>query len=247
MLARDFAEVELFYYELLQTVTVASIVFVIDVTEKFEFGACSIWIVEDVGRGSFLFPTYLGRSKETLFAGYSENGSSQARKSLWLQITHSDWSNLVTHITWLPVNILRGFRSFGLHGDFKQKFNFIIRPDKGVNLALRIFLWFLGWFCHNPSNKIQNHNTEQDANFARFTMHVPTIPRVVLGTGVNPDTCRIRVDGQIRFESGYVWTYPERKRCGVKNIRIREDGAWMMVRLFLFLYGRAYTRNLRNS
>ena len=34
-----------------------------------EFGACSIWIVEDVGRGSFLFPTYLGRSKETLFAG----------------------------------------------------------------------------------------------------------------------------------------------------------------------------------
>ena len=25
----------------------------IDVTEKFEFGACSIWIVEDVGRGSY--------------------------------------------------------------------------------------------------------------------------------------------------------------------------------------------------
>ena len=42
----------------------------IDVTEKSEFGACSIWIVEDVGKGSFLFPTYLGRSKETLFAGY---------------------------------------------------------------------------------------------------------------------------------------------------------------------------------
>ena len=41
----------------------------IDVAEKFEFGACSIWIVEDVGRGSFLFPTYLGRSKETPFAG----------------------------------------------------------------------------------------------------------------------------------------------------------------------------------
>ena len=40
----------------------------IDVAEKFEFGACSIWMVEDVGRGSFLFPTYLGRSKETLFS-----------------------------------------------------------------------------------------------------------------------------------------------------------------------------------
>ena len=25
-------------------------------------------MVEDVGRGSFLFPTYLGRSKETLFS-----------------------------------------------------------------------------------------------------------------------------------------------------------------------------------
>ena len=41
----------------------------IDVVEKFEFEACPIWIVEDVSRGSFLFPTYLGRLKETLFAG----------------------------------------------------------------------------------------------------------------------------------------------------------------------------------
>ena len=41
----------------------------IDVAEKFEFEACPIWIVEDVSRGSFLFPTYLGWSKETLFAG----------------------------------------------------------------------------------------------------------------------------------------------------------------------------------
>ena len=48
----------------------------IDVAEKFEFGACSIWIVEDVGRSSFLFPTNLRRSKETLFTGYSEPVSS---------------------------------------------------------------------------------------------------------------------------------------------------------------------------
>ena len=33
---------------------------------------------------------------------------------------------------------------------------------------------------------------------------VANIPRGVLGTIVNPDTCRISVDGQIRFESGYV-------------------------------------------
>ena len=36
----------------------------IDVAEKFEFGACSIWIVEDVERGSFLFPTLISRKIE---------------------------------------------------------------------------------------------------------------------------------------------------------------------------------------
>ena len=44
------------------------------------------------------------------------------------------------------------------------------------------------------------------------------------------DTCRIRVDGQIRFECGYVWTWtvlnPERKSCGFQNIRICVDGAF---------------------
>ena len=45
----------------------------IDAAAKFESGVCSIWIVEDVSRGSFLFPTYLGRSKETLLAGYAKS------------------------------------------------------------------------------------------------------------------------------------------------------------------------------
>ena len=53
---------------------------------------------------------------------------------------------------------------------------------------------------------------------------VGNIPRGVLGTRVNPKTCRIRVDGQIRFESGYVWTWKflnwERKSCGLKSIPI---------------------------
>ena len=35
------------------------------------------------------------------------------------------------------------------------------------------------------------------------------------------------MDGQIRFEFGYVWTWkflhPERKSCGFKNIRIRSE------------------------
>ena len=47
---------------------------------------------------------------------------------------------------------------------------------------------------------------------------VANIPRGVLDTRVNPDTCRIRVEGQIRFEYGYAWTWkflkPERKFAG---------------------------------
>ena len=53
------------------------------------------------------------------------------------------------------------------------------------------------------------------------------IPKRVLGTRKNPDMCRIRVDGQIRFEHWYEWTWkflnPERNSCGFKNIRIRVD------------------------
>ena len=50
---------------------------------------------------------------------------------------------------------------------------------------------------------------------------VANIPREVLGNVV--------VDGQIRFEYGYVWTWkvfnPERNSCGFKNIWIRVDKA----------------------
>ena len=45
---------------------------------------------------------------------------------------------------------------------------------------------------------------------------------------MNPDTRQIRVDGQIRFEYGYLWTWkffnPERKSGGLKNFRIHVEG-----------------------
>ena len=72
---------------------------------------------------------------------------------------------------------------------------------------------------------------EQDANFAPLydACSITNISRGVLGTRVNPDMCRVRVDGQIQFEYGYAWTWtflnPERKSCGFINIRIRVDGA----------------------
>ena len=53
---------------------------------------------------------------------------------------------------------------------------------------------------------------------------VANIPRGVLGIRVNPFTCRISVDGQIRFDYGlFVDVNPERKSCGFQNIRIRVD------------------------
>ena len=46
---------------------------------------------------------------------------------------------------------------------------------------------------------------------------VANIPRGVMGTTVNPDRCRIRVDGQIQFEYGAVriWEFlnPEKRSC----------------------------------
>ena len=48
-------------------------------------------------------------------------------------------------------------------------------------------------------------------------------------TRVTPVTCRMRVDGQIRFEYEYVWTWKflnsERKSCGFKNMQMRVGGA----------------------
>ena len=65
---------------------------------------------------------------------------------------------------------------------------------------------------------------------------VANIPGGVLRTPVNPDTCRIRKDGQIRFAPGYVRTWkflnPERKSCGFKNIRISADGWGLRIVFF---------------
>ena len=45
----------------------------------------------------------------------------------------------------------------------------------------------------------------QDGNLDACS--VANIPRGVQGTRMNPDACRLRVHGQIRFEYGYVWTW----------------------------------------
>ena len=43
---------------------------------------------------------------------------------------------------------------------------------------------------------------------------VANIPRGVLGTGVNPDTCRIVVDRQIRFWRSFESTHPHQRGLG---------------------------------
>ena len=45
----------------------------------------------------------------------------------------------------------------------------------------------------------------QISHALRRTLSVVSIPREVPGTRVNLDTCRILVDGQIRFEYRYVF------------------------------------------
>lgn len=54
---------------------------------------------------------------------------------------------------------------------------------------------------------------------------------------VNPNTCGR--DGQIPYEYGYAWTWkplnPQRKICGLKNIRIHLDGALATVWTGLYL------------
>ena len=67
----------------------------------FEFGACWIWIVKDVKRGSFLFPTYLGRPKETLFAGYLSVGGEKWQMKLMKKpkmFINTDTSYWVYHL-----------------------------------------------------------------------------------------------------------------------------------------------------
>ena len=59
----------------------------------------------------------------------------------------------------------------------------------------------------------------QDGNLNACS--VANIPGGVLGTRMNPDTCRLRVHGQIRFEYGYVWTWKILNQ-GKKKLRIQK-------------------------
>ena len=70
------------------------------------------------------------------------------------------------------------------------------------------FTLILDWFCHYSRRKFR----------ALYdTCSVANIPKGVLGSRMNSITCRIRVDGQIRFEQGYVWTWkflnPQKNIC----------------------------------
>ena len=83
---------------------------------------------------------------------------------------------------------------------------------------------------------------------------IANISRGVLGTRVSPDTCRIRVDGQIRFECGYAWTWKffnlERNRCGFKNFGCvwKRPKANMRVRRFSAVWkGKQKPQGQKNS
>ena len=83
-----------------------------------------------------------------------------------------------------------------------QSANFWIRSESGIGWTLNLDI-FLSGHVTRSSPVLYREYSIQDGNF--HACSVANIPRGVLGTRVNPDTCRIRVDGQVRFEYGYVW------------------------------------------
>ena len=123
-----------------------------------------------------------------------------------------------------------------------------------TNLLSRVEIFKFGYFIR-WRNKIETSSLpwmlylysrwqphSQDFSLTRFTTHalLPLFPEescvrewIRIRVACERQTfllarrskARIRVDGQIRFEYGYVWTTkfsnPQRKICGLKNIRIR--------------------------
>ena len=116
--------------------------------KNLNFEHAQYGIVEDVGRGSFLFPTYLGRSKETLFAGYSTPRASWktlTRTFLVPQPEHSVGLRFQT----IPVSL----QTSNFPGDCRL-------PDKGfaycihwyllislVHIFLKLSDFFVNKFC----------------------------------------------------------------------------------------------------
>ena len=64
---------------------------------------------------------------------------------------------------------------------------------------------------------------------------VANVSTGVLDTRVNPETCRTRVDGRIRFQT-WKCLNPERKSCGFGNVRVRvaeHKALFTYIRIFL--------------
>ena len=136
----------------------------------------------------------------------------------------------------LPSTRIRWFRHTNpqLFESALQRGNFWIRHESEIVWTLNPDILLSGDVTRS-SLVVYREYCNQDVNFVprfsrgrarcKFRAHydacsVASIPRGVLGSRVNRDTCRIRVEGQIRFEYGYVWKWkflnPERKSCGFK-------------------------------
>ena len=102
--------------------------------------------------------------------------------------------------------------------------------------------YFFSGDVTRSSPVLYHEYSSQDGNLVpKFSFVLLTLPLPVFTTHallpIFPEESwvlewnRIRVEGQIWFENGYVWTSkflnPERNSCGFKNIRIRVEGAWM--------------------
>ena len=112
---------------------------------------------------------------------------------------------------------------------------FCIRWHNKIELSSLLWILYSRW---QPRSRVLRRQSKMQISRALRRRLFCNIPRGVLGTRTNPDTCRIPMDGQIPFEHGYMWTWRflnrERKSCGFKNIPTRVDGAWIILTLVFF-------------
>ena len=104
-----------------------------------------------------------------------------------------------------------------------QSANSWIRYESGIVWTPNPDIFSSGDITRSSPVLYRDRQSKIQTSRALRRMSCCNILKGVLGTRVNPHTCRIHVDGQIWFEYGYVWCG---KSCGFKNIWMPVDGAW---------------------
>ena len=110
--------------------------------------------------------TYPDIFESALQSGKNESETNLIAFGRWIQIffnpmTRQNWIQSLPrgYSTWPP--LFGPISTFVLFCDFKEKLNLIISPNKGINLALLVFLRVLAWLRHiSKRSKQTNKQTK---------------------------------------------------------------------------------------